>query len=247
MELARAAAEAEFDAVQLPVSPQAALTPETDQARCLEILRTFRDAGVSIAALRCDFGERCQVSAPAEETRGEARRLLSESLQRGEWLGAEVLTMPVVGLVGGRAGPSATSYSEALARTCHSLTALVPEAELRGLRLALEVPGDGFLTNPVETAELIDLVNSPWVGVGLDLDRCVGEGRLADWLEHLGWRLAAVHLSQAGEMVGTGESGRLGAWLDQVAFDGPIVVAGGRGPWWQAGLNLAGTERSTSG
>ena len=236
-DLARAAARAEFDAIQLPISPQAPLTPETDHARCLEILRCFRDAGVSITALRGDLAGPCHLAAPSQETRREARRLIAWSLQRGEWLGAEVFSIPALSLGQRNAEPDTTGYAEALARTHHSLTALVPDAEVHGLRLALDVPGDGFLANPVEAAELIDLVNSPWVGLRLDVDRCVGQDRLADWLDYLGWRLAALHLSEVGETVATGQTDRLMQLLGRTVFDGPVVVAGGRGTCWRGRLD----------
>ena len=135
------------------------------------------------------------------------------------------------------AEPQAASYADVLVRALHSLTALVPAAEVCGLRLAVDVPGDGFLNNPVETAELIDLVNSPWVGVGLHADRCAGPAQLADWMEYLGWRLAAVCLNKIGQVVETCQAGQLMQLLDRAAFDGPIVVTGGSASWWRAHLH----------
>jgi sugar phosphate isomerase/epimerase len=245
-DLARTAAEAGFLAVELPIATQAALTPETDRSQCLETLRVFRDAGVSIAALRCDFGPQCHVAATASQTRAAAIRLIAESLQRGQWLEAELLSVSATSPYAEHAGAEVPDSAESLLRARHALSELVPDAEGCGLRLALEVPADGFLSDPAQAADVIDRVNSPWVGLRLDADACVGN-RWADWLLQAGWRLAAVHLRETGELVESGECFRLSACLAESPFDGPVIVAGGCGRDWETRLaHGVDADRSSS-
>jgi sugar phosphate isomerase/epimerase len=232
-DLARATAEAGFVSVELSIASQAALAPDTDRDRCLETLRVFRDAGVSIAALRCDLGPQCHVAATSSQTRVAAVRLIAESLQRARWLEADLLSVSAASPRTEDADAEVPDSAVSLLWVRQALSELVPEAECHGLRLALEVPAYGFLSDPVQAADLIDRVNSPWVGLRLDADGCVGR-RWADWLTHSGWRLAAVHLREGGELLESGECGRLSACLAETSFDGPIIVAGGCVRDWEA-------------
>jgi sugar phosphate isomerase/epimerase len=231
-ELARAAAEADFEHIELPFSPQASLTPETGHRECLDIRRLFYDAGVYITALRFDVNAHCHIAAPLYQTRHEAARLIGESLQRCRWLGAEVLSIPVFSPNGSYPRTGETDYGETLAQTRDTLSALIPGAEEHGVRLALEVPGNAFLNSPVEASELIDRVNSPWAGVRLDVDRALEAGLLPEWLGSLGWRLAALSLNDAGETIEAAERGRLAELLNYATFSGPVVVAGRTKAWW---------------
>jgi len=233
-DLARAAAEAGFAAVELPVTSQAALTPETDHDQCLDILRTFHDAGVSIDALRCDLGAGCHLAAHSHSARDEAERLIAESIRRAGWLKAEVLSVGLADPAPGDPMCDAPDAAAIIADLRRRLMRLIPEAEAWELRVALEVPAETLLPDPVSAAELIDHVNAPCIGLRIEVRRSSKPHVCADWVRQLGWRLAAVHLGDACEDVRQGEYGWLIPLSDKAVFGGPTIVSGGLAADWKA-------------
>ena len=115
---------------------------------------------------------------------------------RAAWLGAEaILVVPAV--VGAWDSPTLqTPYADALNHTHDALSALAGEAEGRSVVIAVENVNvySRFLLSPVETADLIDRVNSPWVGVYFDTANVLPTGYPQDWIATLGPRIRRVHI-----------------------------------------------------
>jgi hypothetical protein len=73
---------------------------------------------------------------------------------------------------------------------------------------------------PIEAAELVDRVNSPWAGIYVAAAGLPAGATAADWIETLGWRLAGVcwPVGTAGSWPAVVES------LCQARFAGPVTL-----------------------
>jgi hexulose-6-phosphate isomerase len=71
--------------------------------------------------------------------------------------------------------------------------------------IAIENVWNGFLLSPLEMAELIDRVNSPWVRVYFDTGNAIKLGFPEDWISTLGGRIARVHVKDFKRSFGTVE------------------------------------------
>lgn len=235
---ARAAREAGFDAIEPVLDTEGELTPTTGESKCRQVAKAIREAGVEVASLACGlFWETHYASAdPAVRTR--ARELTIAGLDRAHWLGAPALLV-VPGVVAHFARPAQllTGYADALTYTYDALQELSHEAELRGVVMAIENVWNQFLLSPVEMRELIDQVNSPWVGVYLDVGNVVKFGFPQDWIDTLGKRIARVHLKDFKLDVGTLEGfcplgdgdvdwPAVRSALERVGYEGPLIFEG---------------------
>jgi L-ribulose-5-phosphate 3-epimerase len=133
-----------------------------------------------------------------------AHDLTLAMLDRAAWLGTDaILVVPAV--VGRWDQPvPEVAYQDALNRTFEALHDLAPEAEQCGVVIAIENVWNRFLLSPVEMVELLDRVNSPWVGAYFDVGNVMAIGYPQDWIATLGRRITRVHLKDYKLEKGTG-------------------------------------------
>ncbi|MFQ6049014.1 MAG: sugar phosphate isomerase/epimerase family protein, partial [Phycisphaerae bacterium] len=193
-EMARISAEAGFEAIELVIDESGPLSFESPQEHCRTLAATVRQRGLRLASLASGVFWRCNFGSPDPATRRRARELTLAGLDRAAWLGAEALL--VVPAVVGRANAPqpTTGYADALTRTCQALRELAPAAEDRGVAIAVENVWNRFLLSPVEFRELIDRVNSPWVGVYFDVGNILTIGYPQDWIATLAGRIVRIHV-----------------------------------------------------
>ena len=84
-------------------------------------------------------------------------------------------------------------YDVAMEHLYEELPKLAPVAEEHKVNLALENVWNRMLLSPLETRDLIDHINSPYVGVYFDTGNVVIYGYPEQWINILGWRIKAVH------------------------------------------------------
>lgn len=84
-------------------------------------------------------------------------------------------------------------YDEAMQYLYDELPKLAPVAEAHKVNLALENVWNRMLLSPLEMRDLIDHINSPYVGVYFDTGNCVITGYPEQWINILGQRIKAVH------------------------------------------------------
>ncbi len=197
IEAARHCAEIGFEAVELTVEPSGPLTPAADEKTCRRLHQDLRDVGLGATSLTGGPGPAPSLGAPDEDERERARAGILAMLDRAMWLGARAIVVEP-GFVGGwNAAKPRSRYADTLYQTYESLRGLTFEAEARGVSIALRNVNllGRFLLSPVETAELIDRVNSPWVGVCLDTGLALSTGYPEDWVSSLGPRIVRVRVS----------------------------------------------------
>lgn len=145
------------------------------------------EVGISIPSIATVMPFIHPLSDPDPAVREKGQQVLATCLEFGSQLGAEsILVVP--GLV-----TPAAAYDVALPRVKESLGALIPEAESRGVVLALENVWNQFLLSPIEFRDLIDSIGSDYVRAYFDVGNILRTGFGEQWLRTLGHRVDKIH------------------------------------------------------
>ncbi len=234
---AREARAAGFDCIEPTVEAEGELTPSTGEEDCRRLAEAIRAEGVEIASLASGLFWATPFTAPDSKVRRQALQLAVACLERARWMGAPVVLVVPGMVTHPKTNEFLCSYQDALLHCLQALQELVPEAERRDVRVGIENVWNGFLVSPVELREMLDRVNSSWVGAYFDTGNVVRYGVPQDWIRTLGARILRVHLKDYDARIG-GRQGfcRLGEgtvdWaavmgaLRRTHYDGPLIFEG---------------------
>ena len=236
-EMASRAAAAGFEALELVVDREGELTPETSEADCVALRDTVRGAGLVPVSLATGLFWQENYGSADPAARRRAIDLTRAMLDRAAWIGAQAIL--VIPAVVGRAADAApiTRYTDALNHTEEALHRLALDAEDRGVRIGIENVWNRFLLSPVELADLIDRLSTPWVGAYFDVGNVMPFGYPQDWIDTLGPRIVRVHVKDYA-LARPGPAGfcPLGegdvdwpavlAALDRAGYAGPLTYEG---------------------
>jgi hexulose-6-phosphate isomerase len=227
-----------FEAFEPTLEGEGELTPTTDEATVRQLGDTIREAGLDVASFATGLYWGSNFTSPDPAVRQAAKELTIAGLDRARWLGTDAFLV-VPGLVRHfeRLREPVVSYADALTRAYEALRELAPEAESRGVVIAIENVWNGFLLSPVEMRELIDRVNSPWVRVYFDVGNVLVYGFPQDWIDILGARIARIHLKDFKVEIGTIEGfcplcegaadwAAVMSALKRAGYDGPLTYEG---------------------
>ena len=195
VECAQAAADAGFEAFEPTLELKGELSVTTDKETCRALGDQIHQTGLDVASLACGLFWQASYTSPAPADRERAKKWTVAGLDRAKWLGTDALLV-VPGLVSHFERPTqlVTGYAEALELACQALAELAPEAEARGVIIAVENVWNHFLLSPVEMRDLIDRINSPFVQAYFDVGNVLKFGFPHDWISVLGRRIVRIHL-----------------------------------------------------
>jgi len=231
------AAAAGFGGLELVISPDGPLCPETPLAEFRRLGARARELDLQLVGLATAAFFDFNYASPNPVDRRRAADLTAYMLDAAAAAGAgAILVVPaVVGKVSD-AVPR-VSYADALHRTVDTLSTLRHAAEARAVTIAVENVWNRFLLSPLEAADLIDRVNSPHVGWYLDTGNVLAYGYPQDWIETLGGRLARVHVKDY-DVAKPGWSGFCP--LGEGSVDWPAVMNALRGIGYNGPLTYEG-------
>jgi L-ribulose-5-phosphate 3-epimerase len=232
-----AAAAAGFEGVELVVDADGPLRPDTPLPELARLARRAADLHLQLTGLATGSFWQSNYAAPQKSDRQRAAELTLRMLDQAA--AAQAGAILVVPAVVGQADDiqPRVSYADALHRTWEALSALRYEAEARAVAIAIENVWNRFLLSPVEAADLIDRINSPYVGFYLDTGNVLAFGYPEDWIATLAGRIVRVHAKDY-DLRRPGPAGfcRLGAgsvnWpaviraLTACGYDGPLTYEG---------------------
>lgn len=194
VEAAKAAQAAGFETIEPTVEPKGELTCQTDEATCRKLADDIRATGLEISSLASGLFWSSSMTSLEAAVRQQAHDIVVAMLDRARWMGAGAILV-VPGMVSHfEKRALEVPYAEALRYAYDGLRALVEEAEARGVVIAIENVWNQFLVSPVEMRDLIDRVNSSWVGAYLDTGNVLRYGITHDWIDTLGRRIVRVHM-----------------------------------------------------
>jgi hexulose-6-phosphate isomerase len=238
--LAESAVWAGFEAIELTLAQQGLLTAQTPPLECRQIARAFQDRGLKIASLASDLYWQCNYGDPDPQVRQQALDLTRAGLDKAADLGTDALLV-VPAVVGRWDDPAPRAgYADALSRSYEALAKLRADAEDRGVHIGIENVWNRFLLSPVEMRDLIDRVNSPWVGAYFDIGNAMAFGYPQDWIDILGRRIVRVHAKDYDLRRGGIEG--FACQLQEGSVDWPAVIAALRRCGYDGPLTYEGQD-----
>lgn len=86
------------------------------------------------------------------------------------------------------------SYADAYERSQAEIRRVLPLAEEKGVKIAIENVWNHFLLSPLEAARYLDEFESPWIGMYFDVGNIVNYGWPEQWIEVLGSRILKLDI-----------------------------------------------------
>jgi hexulose-6-phosphate isomerase len=126
-------------------------------------------------------------SHPSAAVRAEALKALEGAIDDAALWGADtVLVVPAVVV----ANDPEQSWQKCWDRSIPELRKVLPRCEQKGIKLAVEVVWNNFLTKPEQLVQYVDAFQSPQVGAYFDASNMIKYGvSSADWIRALGKRM----------------------------------------------------------
>jgi hexulose-6-phosphate isomerase len=151
----------------------------------LDELVTARDAtGVAIHGVIDSVHWRDTLSHPDAAVREKGLTALHTAIRDAKTVGADTVL-----LVPGVVNKDAT-YEQCWERSTAEVKKAIPDAEKAGVKIAIEVVWNNFITKPEQLVEYVDQFQSPWVGAYFDCSNMLRYGvPAATWIRKLGKRM----------------------------------------------------------
>ncbi|OWK46975.1 sugar phosphate isomerase/epimerase family protein [Fimbriiglobus ruber] len=124
------------------------------------------------------------LSNPDEKVRAEGLAALRGALKDAKTVGADTALL-VPGVVN-----KDVTYEQCWERSTAEVKKALEDAEKAGVKIAIEVVWNNFITKPEQLVEYIDQFKSPWVGAYFDCSNMLKYGvPAATWIRQLGKRM----------------------------------------------------------
>src|SRR5262245_2701133 len=157
------------------------------------------------------------LSHPDPAVRARGLKALETALADAKTVGADTALL-VPGVVkkekykvGDETKEEDVTYELCWERSRAEVLKAIPTAEKCGVKIAIEVVWNNFLTKPEQLVEYVDSFKSPWVGAYFDASNMIKYGvSSADWIRKLGKRMLKMDFkgytkANGGKWVGIGE------------------------------------------
>lgn len=162
----------------------------TTDAQLRELRQKIEDAGLHVSNISNTLDWEQNVSSRDPSKREAAFRHIQRQIEAAQIFDTDAILI-VAGLV-----TSAEPYNEVYRRTVESLKRLAPDAAAAKVKIGVEncCAEQKFLLSPREFNMFLNDVDSPWVGIHLDVGNIHDDGFAEQWIEILGPRITRVHL-----------------------------------------------------
>jgi hexulose-6-phosphate isomerase len=179
-----------FDGVELWLGERPWFQMQTSDAALRELFAKIQDAGLEVSNISnsLDWEENISFRDPAK--REAAHRHIERQIEACQIFKTDAILV-VAGIV-----TSDTPYNEVYNRCVEGLQKLGETAGKAKVRIGIEncCAEQRFLLSPREFSTFLDDVNSPWVGIHMDVGNIHETGFAEQWIEMHGPRITRVHV-----------------------------------------------------
>jgi hexulose-6-phosphate isomerase len=149
-----------------------------------ELVKASRELDVAIHGVIDSVHWKDTLSSPDEKVRAKGLEALIGALADAKTVGADTALL-VPGVVN-----KEVSYEQCWERSRAEVKKALPTAEKTGVKIAIEVVWNNFITKPEQLIEYVDSFKSPYVGAYFDCSNMIKYGvPPADWIRKLGKRM----------------------------------------------------------
>lgn len=179
-----------YDGVELWLGGREWFQLGTIDAQLRDLRRKVEDAGLQVSNISNTLDWEENVSARDPSKREAAFRHIRRQIEA-----AQIFNTDAILIVAGLVTPE-MPYNEVYHRTVDSLKKLAPDAAAAKVKIGVEncCSEQKFLLSPREFGSFLTDVDSPWVGIHLDVGNIHDTGFPEQWIEILGPHITRVHL-----------------------------------------------------
>ena len=179
-----------YDGVELWLGERPWFQMETTDAEMHAMGRQIRDAGLEVSDVANALDWKENIASRDPEKREAAVRHIKRQIEAAQIVGTDAILV-VAGVVTDDA-----PYNEVYKRTVGMLQTLAEVAAKARVKIGVENCNSEqrFLLSPREFATFLDEINSPWVGIHLDVGNIHDTGFAEQWIEIHGPRITRIHV-----------------------------------------------------
>ena len=222
-----------YDGVELWLGDVPWFQMKTTDAEVLELGRKVKNAGLVVSNVSTGLHWKYAISARDPKVRQEGIHIVERQIETAVLLGTDAILM-VPGLV-----TEEVPYNEVYLRCLDALKELAPTAAKANVKIGCENCNSEhrFLITPREFWVFLNEVNSPYVGIHLDVGNIHDTGFAEQWIEIHGPRITRIHVKdvmkkrgRCGESVYTnfflGDNNwpAIRAAMTKIGYDGWLVA-----------------------
>lgn len=179
--------DAGYDAVELTFREGKDTDINMSDTELKAVASKCESAGVEIASITAGYSNRGDLLSTDSEQRDNGVKSLARGLEVAGALGVGgILLHP------GQLSVEGT-YQQVWDNLVGILKDIAPSAEKHQVAIGLENVWNKFLLSPKEMREIVDEINSEWVGTYLDTANMMAYGYPEHWIRELEHRIKCVH------------------------------------------------------
>jgi hexulose-6-phosphate isomerase len=146
-----------------------------------ELVKASKETGIAIHGVIDSVHWRDTLSSPDEKIRAKGLEALLGALKDAKTVGADTVLL-VPGVVN-----KDVTYEQCWERSQAEVKKALPTAEKLGVKIAIEVVWNNFITKPEQLIEYVDSFKSDWIGAYFDCSNMIKYGvPPAEWIRKLG-------------------------------------------------------------
>jgi len=213
-----------FSGLELTCPPATESNIGLTQPHCAELVDIAKMRSLQIPALTTDKFDLFSLANTNDQQRTAAIEYLENLIETATWFGPQVIFTISAHALQPLAASLQWPYEQSFNNVFTALAQLTERAEELGVYLAFENPAAALLLSPLELRDLIDELNSPFLGSCYNPAHTAHLGDPTDWLRILANRVFVVRLAydKTVETPGIFDEAIVEE-LKRFTFDGPIV------------------------
>ena len=208
------AKKAGYDGIELSLDEEGEVSLVSSEKDLLALKRTAEEVGIEVPSIASGLYWTYPATSPDPAIRQKSGDIVKKQLEVAAVFGADSILVVPGAVTGPSADSEAVPYDVAYDRALEAFAGLKGEAAANQVNIGLENVWNKFLLSPLEMRNLIDQIDSPWIGSYFDIGNVLLFGYPEQWVRILGNRIKKVHIKDFRQSVGT-----LGGFVDLLAGD----------------------------